>query len=268
MQPAHVHADATCKDVDISVDAVGRDAEIPVMPNFLDLLIGDLNRLVTSTSISPQAVIRTAESSRVTRHVLEARYPGKKFDTAVVSAAFARAASTGMLSQQHAAIVRAYDALGAATVRRFWLVAGPLFLVFAARSATSDLRYEVVRLLRAPYQVAEYVFYGADAAVAVLPLLVLTFLCGRVARRSVRRSTGSKANRRPKQRPWPEILLLVGAAAHYVPIYEGFATPDAKFFRPSLWPYAPHVPTGRSASLSLAPVRPVGLSHPHHRHPG
>lgn len=263
----HVQVDATCKKVSIAVDAIGRDATIPVMPTFLDGLISGLNQTITGSSTSPQAVFRAAETSRVTRHVLKKTYSGKKFDPKLESIAFAGAASSGMLAEQHAAIVRAYDALGAATVRRFWLLVGPLFLLFAAWSATSDLRYDLVRLLRTPHQVVGYVFYGADAAVAVLPLVLLAFLCGRLARRSVRRATHSRAKRKPRQWPWPQTLLVLGAMAHYVPIYQGYTTPDAQFFRGA---FQPIVPVFLTSPLSLASIptmqKPV-VRHLQHRHP-
>lgn len=199
----HVHVEATCKQVGITLDAVGRDGFVPLMPRFLDGLLAKPFQDMLQPSASPDIVIASAESSRLTRDLLTKTYAGKKFDAEAMSSTYDRAISGELLNAGHSSIVQAFNTLGASAVRWLWLLGGPVLVVCAAMVALYDVGAWLPWSFQPPGQLNPSAIYAWDAALLLVSLAGFWLTCGLLARRTVRKATHSMAARRPSQGWWP-----------------------------------------------------------------
>ena len=217
----HVHVEATCKKVAITLDALGRDGFVPLMPRFLDGLLAKPFQDMLQPSASPDTIIAAAESSRLTRNLLTETYAGKKFDAEAMSSTYDRAISGELLTAGHSSIVRAFNTLGASAVRWLWLLGGPVLVAYAALVALYDVGAWLPWSFQPPGQLNPGAIYAWDAALLVVPLAAYWLACGLLARRTVRKAIRSRAVRRPSQGWWPIGFAVAMLAANVGPIQKG-----------------------------------------------
>lgn len=201
----HVRAEMRCRGVGIRMDAVGRSGKIPLMPTFLDDLLGDV-WLEASRPAAPAAVIKAARSTRLSRGVLEHVCGGGKFDPQLVVAQFSGAVSEAMVRTLHQMVDRSYDRLGRSGVRRAWLIGAPAILAAAVASAL----YGNAGWL--PPDAA----WAAGWGVAIAPVIAVWLAAGASGRRGVLGAVGGRAGRRPRQGAWPWAAAILALGLHAV----------------------------------------------------
>ena len=200
----HVRAEMRCRGVGIRMDAVGRSGKIPLMPTFLDDLLGDVRLEVSRPAATAAAVIKAARSTRLSRGVLEHVCGGGKFDPQLVVAQFSGAVSEAMVRTLHQTVDRAYDRLGQSGVRRAWLIGAPAILAAAAAPAF----YRNAGWL--PPDAA----WTAGWGLAIAPVAAVWLAAGASGRRGVLGAVGGRAGRRPRQGAWPWAAAILALGLH------------------------------------------------------
>lgn len=200
----HVRAEMRCRGVGIGIDAVGRTGKIPLMPTFLDDLLGELRLEVSRPAASAAAVVKAAQSTRLSRGVLEQVCGGGKFDPRQIVAQYCGAVSEALVRTLHQVVDRSYDDLGRSDVRRAWLLGAPAILGIAVASAL----YGNAGWL--PLDAA----WAAGWGLTIAPVVAVWLVAGASGRRGVRGAVGGRAARRPRQGAWPWAALILALGLH------------------------------------------------------
>ena len=216
LQVRHVNARVRCGQVGIEVDAVGKSRRVPLMPEFLDVMLAEFAETIMRLSQrDPSACLKEAGTTRLGRDLLAAVARGEKTDLEATSRRWSRAASPAFLSRVQDGFLTAYSRAARTTVRNSWLGA-TIWLVAAAVLANIYRLPGALGLAAKSLHPAALSGLGAAAAALACELVVLSpvllgvwFLAGLRGRRALATALGSSARRRPRQGFWPYAASVV-----------------------------------------------------------
>lgn len=126
LQVRHVNARLRCGQLPIEVDAVGKSRHVPLMPEFLDVLLAEVAAAILNLSrVDPAACLERARTTRLGHELLVAAGRGERTDPAAASLRWRGAASPAFLSAVGDALHVAYSRAARVAIRRSWLAASP-----------------------------------------------------------------------------------------------------------------------------------------------
>ena len=228
LQVPHVSVRARCGAVGIEVDAVGKSLRVPLMPEFLDVMLAEFAETIMRLSRrDPSACLKEAGTTRLGRDLLAAVARGEKTDPEATSRRWSSAVSPAFLSRVQDGFLTAYSRAARTTVRNSWLGA-TIWLVAAAILANVYRLPGALGLAARSLHPAALSGLGAAAAALACELVVLSpvlfgawLLAGLRGRRALAAALGGTARRRPRQGLWPYAALIVTVACGLATCWTG-----------------------------------------------